>query len=468
MIRKRKIFSPLVFCAFAVLSVSAVAAECGIDYQMIVNMQRPERISYNVWDNIYGHQDYEERFVSGLGEESGGVIVVGEKYKSDQEFVDLVLAQINRRGRVEWQQIHAIPALVHVQKIVRLANHFAVMGETKDKQKESKQIWVGYFDSKGALVTQGTINREGLSLEGADLSADSTGENLVLAATAYDHKRKSKNGMLFRLNQKGAILETKTLKPGADNTLQSIRVLPDRGFIMTGQVQDDQGRAVGWLLRMDEDFNFRWQKQYPRGLSAELLSAVPYLQGYIAIAGRAKPLPGAGGLYSAWVMVVEDIDGDELWERYFRSSAMTEARDIIADKNGLLSVMINNKALKKKTNAEAEADEKAKSADDAEIISKNGETEEQTYESGDFVRLLSLNPRGLLLTSEDYFNAGGAVGNQLISARAGGERVIIGQTDALYQIEIKGQAEPDIIRSVNGWVLSAIPAESYVDPCIPK
>jgi hypothetical protein len=87
--------------------------------------------------------------------------------------------------------------------------------------------------------------------------------------------------------------------------------------------------------------------------------------------------------------------------------------------------------------------------------------------NGDYIRIVTLNPRGLLLSNDSFFNSGGVRAHKMIPPE-GPQRIIIGETDMLYQQEVKGQADPIIHRSLDGWVIQSVPTESFEDPCIPK
>ena len=81
------------------------------------------------------------------------------------------------------------------------------------------------------------------------------------------------------------------------------------------------------------------------------------------------------------------------------------------------------------------------------------------------MRLLTINPRGQLFISDEYFNGEAADAYQIIKSPSD-ERVLLGRTKMKYTIETPGEPEPKIIRSHEGWVLVGQAAEPYNDPCI--
>ena len=81
------------------------------------------------------------------------------------------------------------------------------------------------------------------------------------------------------------------------------------------------------------------------------------------------------------------------------------------------------------------------------------------------MRLLTLDPRGGILASDEYFSGEGAFAWQMIEGQLG-ERILIGGSKMVYRIEGKPGEEPVIKRSQDGWLAAATEPEPYEDPCV--
>ena len=186
-------------------------------------------------------------------------------------------------------------------------------------------------------------------------------------------------------------------------------------------------------MRLNEQAGVDWQRQYSRGIAAEINKSAELFGRYVIVAGVAKPSDGHDEGSAGWVMAIGADSGDIGWQRYYTGDADFSAEDLMINEDGLISVMLE------------------------------GQPNENFDQ--DYVRLLTINPRGQLFISDEYFNGEGTDGAQLISG-ANGERVIIGSTKMAYQIEDALTDNVQTVRSVEGWVLVGAASDPYSDPCI--
>ena len=152
-------------------------------------------------------------------------------------------------------------------------------------------------------------------------------------------------------------------------------------------------------------------------------------------------------------MVVGAVNGDIGWQRYFTGAHDYAARDLVASRDGLISLVLQGTAHKRRSHDPAPAVE-----DGAVPVEQDKKT--------DFVRMMTVNPRGGVFISDEYFNSEGARVHEMVVGPVG-ERIFIGESDMVYTTEPKTpNEEPVIIRSLDGWVAAAASAEPYVDPCL--
>lgn len=423
----------IVFIALFLLSSGpqgAQAQACVTDYELIFKMEDPEIGSYNVWDTVYGEQDKQERFVTGLVLENRNTLVVGERFVYEGGDVDLLLAEIDRRGRTVWEKEHKIAGLSDIRRVLKNGAGYVVLGNYTP-QKANRQVWLGVFDAKGELLSQKKISHPEGPLMAGDIVADHSGKGFLLAAARKNGEENTYNAILYGLSPKGNVLWDRAYMPGLDNQILGLSLDQDNKYIATGYIRGDDGRKNGWVVQVNSDGGIAWQRQYPRGRSAQLNIGRDFVGGYKIVGGLAYPSI-SGDPTGAWVMMVEGANGNVVWQRYYTGDLGYETRDIMVSKDGLFTVMAGGKKIKD--------------------------------EDAEYVRLLTVNSRGILYISDEYFNSEGAQGYQLLEGPAG-ERIIIGSTDMAFQIEKEGE-EPQKGQSKDGWIVAAPSMEIYKDPCV--
>ena len=127
----------------------AFAQACHLDEEVIYKLRAPTLGAYNIWDGAHGEEDSDETYVYGdLLPDTGHVIVTGERYASGSKNPKLIIAEIDRRGRLVWEGVHDIDKLSHVRKLMRLDEQVVVLGALSDGPR-SRAVWIGFFDLKG-------------------------------------------------------------------------------------------------------------------------------------------------------------------------------------------------------------------------------------------------------------------------------------------------------------------------------
>ncbi|HBR68903.1 MAG TPA: hypothetical protein DEA55_05960, partial [Rhodospirillaceae bacterium] len=105
----------------------ALAQQCQADAEVIVRMRKAEIGSYNVWDTVYGLRADIERFVGGTTSVAKNAVVAGERYFKVDADVTLVMAELDRRGRVIWEKEHDIKNLRKLVKFLPDKNGYIVL-----------------------------------------------------------------------------------------------------------------------------------------------------------------------------------------------------------------------------------------------------------------------------------------------------------------------------------------------------
>ena len=429
----------VVLAGFVVLGATgARAQDCTVQYEAIVNLRAPYTGSYNVWDTVYGEVATHEQFKSGIVLENGNLLVAGERIdpdKKDQK--SIMLAEIGRNGRVLWEARHSLAGLDEVVKIHPNSKGAIVLANVKP-EKERAHIWMGVFSPQGALLYQKRLKGGRAMLKAYDIEHAANGKSYILSAySEVPGSGEAGSTVLYRVTGKGGVISDHSFVIGSENAMHDIFVLENGELIGAGHIVGVDGRRNGWLIRLQDDFRMIWQKPYPRGAAAELVGVHPLAKGFMAAVGTA--LPVGDGLRAGWLMVVDENDGEIGWQRYFTEKLHFDGRDLLVNEDGIISVMLDG------------------------TTPEGSDVEEH-------VRLMTVNPRGRLFSSDEYFNGKGVDAFQLLPSD-GIERLVIGGTRIEHQIEaMQGPQKPGMegaktVKSSEGWVLAAPGADPYDDPC---
>lgn len=434
MIRRFFLVSALLFP----LTAHAAVRDCVVQKDLIFNMTKAEYGAYNVWDATYGEMNTDERFASAVIADNGNTVAAGEASSFGKTTKSVLLAEFDNRGRVVWESATPIANLSYVKKLLLAPDGFVVLGAAMNNDSRAYP-WIGFFDKSGKLKSQKNVTVDGKSsLVPDDMIARDNNAGFILSASAGDEKKELFHSSIYLLDAKGGVVSDHSYRPGLDNRILSLAPAGRDHYIAAGYLRSEDGRLGGWLLMLNRDASLVWQQQYPRGAAARLNGAVQMRDGIFLAAGETEPL--SGGTMAGWVMAVDANVGPTLWQRYYTTGGMDHsARGILVNAEGLASVMMQ---ASKPPNAEA------------------------TEDNQDFVRMLTVNERGVLFMSDEYFNAEGAEASQMIGGRAG-ERIVAGRTDMVYKIEPKpGEPVETLKHGWDAWVVAGAPMESFPDPCL--
>lgn len=417
----------------ALFPALAQAQRCETDYELIFEMRDAEIGSYNVWDTVLGEQDKQERFASAVSLGPQGTVVAGERFVFEEGDVKLVIVHVDRRGRLVWERAHGIKGLRKVIKILPVHEGYAVFGNRQGAGGRS-EIWVGFFGNEGRMINGRSIeSREG-GLNIHDVIKARDGSGFIVAASVEPSDGAAKPyGLFYKLDKTGGVLQDRSYVTGLENRILGLRALGNHDYVATGYIYGEDGRKTGWVIRLDRQGSIVWQRQYPRGRAAQLNVTHSLLNRFVVVAGDAHP--AGGGNIAGWVMALDPSNGNIGWQRYYSGELDYQVRDMVANEDGLISLLLDGDP-------------------------PDGETKK------DYVRLLTINPRGFLFIADEYFNAEGADAYQLILGPVG-ERIIVGRTKMVYRIEGQGESdEVELKRSLDGWLVAATATEPYKDPCL--
>lgn len=422
-------------------NMPARAQNCDLIYEMIVELREPKWGANNLWDTVYGEIDETEEFKGAVNSiDDRQIVAVAEVTKKDVTGKHLLVAEIDRRGRTVWEKHHKINGLERVIKILSDDKNYIVLAQTSNAN-DKKALWLGFFDKQGALIFSKAVSRKYETIEPKEFILTKDGKTLVLTAQrggVKGDKTLSTVFYWFSVSKK-AFYREREFSLGTENGVFGMRQSNDgKGYYAAGYIRGADTRMAGWVLKMNNDGGLMWQRQLSRGLGGRLYDISEFAQDrYLVVAGEAFPADESEKK-AAWVLAI-DKDGEKVaWQRYYRENHNMVGRALMAHDGGQISVLIDAK--------------------------DSGVEEEK-----DYVRLITLNPRGLVLDNETYFNAEGASAYGFIEG-ANLERVLYGYSDVEFQIEKENidmnDKEPVVKKkSRQAWLVAADAPNAYIDPC---
>ncbi len=420
-----------VFCsgllaAGVIANPSPVFAQaCDAPYEMITRLHHPEPGAFMVWNTLYGEEGRQEKFVSAIGRENGKVLAVGEVQVAKGVKPSLLLVEFDRRGRKIWEKTHAVSNLDEIVKILPYGEAGYVVLVNKKTSQKHEMMWMGFFDGKGKLTAGKNIQAKGVNLRANDLQPKVGGDGWampVLTSSQNDNGagNNQKNASVLILDKNGNQKNTRSYVLGKTTNINSLSVAKfdgdTFGYIATGYFENNNGKEIGWVLRLDEDLSIVWQKEFSRGVSAKVMYSVPDKDGDVYVAANI----GAADSDSdgVWFAKLDGASGNMPWQRYYMSENGAHhynVRGLNVNKDGLVALLMMAEAVDEDEQPQEGAPQKDK-------MSGFGITSES-----DYGHLLTLSPRGITLSGDAFYYGQGVSLSQLSESKDG-QRIIVGHS----------------------------------------
>ena len=435
-------FYALLFASIAiVMPQTSKAQQCEAHYEMVTKLHHPDPGSYTVWDSAYGKDQRDEAFVSvvNLGR---NVLAVGETRPTVGAAPSLMFVHFDHRGRKIREKYHKVSDLRGVVKMLRHGDGYLVMANRRKSQAHTA-IWLGFFDKDLALVSQKTIQDKSLDLSATDIAASADGQGWAVSVSAESvigegkNKTVRKSAFVYLLDKNGNDQFSRGYIMGKDSEILSLSVSKfedeTTGYIATGYFENNIGKQIAWVLRLNADLSLVWQKEYGRGLSAKLNVAVSYRDRYVLVFGDV--LPADSNPVGSWLMLLDGNNGEAMWQRYYHGETGHHdysAHGMYVNKDGLITLMMMARSKISVIDAVDMEEEEALPFDN-KIIPENM----------DYAHLLTLSPRGVTLSGDSYYYGRGVSVSQMIEGDDG-SRVMAGYA----HVRVKDKVE-DVVKVLN-------------------
>lgn len=453
----KKIFLlPLIVLPLLAGAAPARAQSCDTAFEAIITLHPPRLGVPTVWDAMYGKRDIMTQLASGVAKPEGTVMTLGRTLAKDSYVPqDLVLAEINRRGRVLNEKNYPVKNGESPVKLISLKDGYLAVGNIAG-DKGRRRVRLSWYGADGGYRHEKILQDEVYDYDALGLLAAADDAGFVTVIHAVNHGQESDhNGLLMRFAPDGREIWKRAYRPGIPNEIDGVITLDDGGYLAMGQIRLDDARMAGWVMKLGADGTVLWQRTYPRGRSS-MLSRATQVSSVAGQAGRGflvfgDTSPLDNGQDAAWLMAIDPL-GEPVWQRYFRQPDFAlSGFGLMRNEDGRIVVAMN-----------------------ASAAPGSGRR--------DHVRMLILSPRGVIVEDESYIEGVRAQGHDFVRG-VNGERVVTATVtsdsnpinrDLIGDDFIVAQAiSPDGTipggdpkeQVSRGWVFLATALDPYADPC---
>lgn len=421
------------------------AQECEFSQEEIVTLRSPSFDTPTVWSAFYGEDGLEQFSDIALGEE-GTYIAIGSYTQNEEDDVyKPFITKLDNRGRVIWENKEDVSFPKIAKKIHKRKTGYAVTGDIKNS-KSAEGIYIAFYSEDGKKIKQYPIFEAGYKVNVHDFAPSKSGKSYIISATREDvsqnkndtpsnRKKETKTEVvLYKITIEGKRIWRRQYSPGLSTALHSIELAGDGNYTLGGEIEIEDNRMAGWLVRVDENGALMWQRPYPRGAMAVIRDTYTHDDLSITITGQVRG--GGQREKSAWVMNVS-LDGTNNWQRYYSGDHDYNSASMIGYEDGRVSVLFDAR-------------------------SPQGIRQRSDVITRGHVSLATLSPRGYMMNLESYTDGQNTNGSVLNEGH-NGERMVVGVSQIAMPDDMNPNNPSPYI--FDGWIFAATGLDPYVDPC---
>ncbi len=429
------IFSPLI----ALAQGKANTQTCDITPMKIIELGEPDfkapiimESSYklsgikNILDADFAHNTIQNQ-------EFQNYVLLGNYSKEgDPSKTYPFLTVINQKGQVIWDALENSQFQLEAIQLLKNKYGYVVLGNIRHPTK-GRGFYLAQYSKLGKRLRQTPFYTAGFNSFAKSMTYTGDGKGYLVAIDRVSKDGK-KIATVYRVDAEGFSPWDKKYPMKGSSVFENIQLLRDKGYIVTGSVEQEDGRMAGWLFNMTELGIAGWQKTYVRGVNASLHQAVALKNGSYLLAGYTQSF--FGDKKTAWVMNVGE-NSVPLWQRFYTGNYDYNIKDLKVDSNNLITILMDAQPLSKK------------------------EKEDNIKRKGHLV-LLTLSPRGDVLYEDSFEGGDNSFATSLFKGKDT-EHIIMGMKQYLPPPDMMEQSDVQPINE--GWLLFSPSFSDYVDSC---
>ena len=412
---------------------------CAIVSEEIISLKAPDFETPTIWSAFYGEEGM-ERIADitpshSVDEDDKSLIVIGTYTKDqDDQIEKAFITKLDSRGRPVWENKEETTFNKRPQRILKADSGYAVLGDIEN-DKGAQGGYLAFYTKDGKRAAQYPILENGFALSVHDFAPSQTGKSYVIttsrSAISDRGEDKKTEGVLYKITTEGKRLWRRQYSPGLSTALYDIGLAPDGNYTLVGEIEQDNGRKAGWVVRVDGNGALMWQRPYPRGALARMMDSVTHDDLSISITGQVRGLREKNK--SAWIMTLRS-DGTVQWQRYYQGRHNFSAPSMIGHQDGRLSVLLNG-----------------------EVADRSNRSFDRGYAG-----LLTFSPRGYLMNLESFTDGQNA---QALRVKSGHieERLVVGYAQSMMPDGMDANKLSSYV--FDGWIFAATALDPFDDPC---
>ncbi len=426
----------------SVFSNQVFAQKCDAIYETITRLHHPDPGAFMVWNSVYGNEKHSTKFVFAIESSSktGNVIAAGEVKITSGVRPALLLVEYDRRGRKIWGKIYKVPYMEKVIKIASDGDGYVVVANISAPKKHN-EIWIGFIDGAGKLKSYKIIGDKKFDLFANDLQPKIGGGGWMLPVTAtINYKGEGytqKNSLIFILDNKGNKINSRSYILGVKTEMLGLTVsefdADNTGYIATGYFENNSGKNIAWVLRLNQDLSMVWQKEFSRGVSAKAVRSYSSGEGGVIVAGDVDSANSKSG--GVWLAKLGGVNGAIDWQRYYMSKEQTHTysvRGINVNNDGLIALLMKAEPIDK-----SYLDPKHDDEGEKDKMAGFGISDNSSYG-----HLITLSPLGVTMSGDAFYYGQESFLSSLSSDNSG-RRIMAGLAIVKPETEIKEDVKGD-------------------------
>ncbi|MCB9282318.1 MAG: T9SS type A sorting domain-containing protein [Lewinellaceae bacterium] len=297
------------------------------------------------WQNNFGGTGDEE-LVEMYPTNDGGFILFGYSSSNDNDVSgnhglrDFWIVKLDENRAIQWQKSYGGTQDDYcLEGKVTFDGGYVVIGSTYSPDGDVvghqgfEDLWIINLDQAGEVIWKKTIGTTKNDL-GYDVLPLQEG-GFILVGVFNDSSLTDNDVAVWKLNESGDILWTKSIGGSMLDELYNIERATDGGFILCGRTQSNDGDISGnhglddaWIVKLDQDGEIEWQKVMGGSNSDFAQKALALDDGGYLISGYSASEDGdvtvSKGKLDYW-MIRLDAAGNLIWQKSFGGSNLDVA-----------------------------------------------------------------------------------------------------------------------------------------------
>ena len=283
-----------------------------------------------VWDKTFGLSDNDVAY-SIIQIKDGGYAISGYTIFKNIGEADLYIIKLDEKGNRVWDKIFFGSKWDSARSIIQTEDEgYVISGYTWSKGSGKQDAWVIKLNNKGDMVWNKTFG--GYDDDMASSIIQTKNGDYVAVGWTMSKGSGKQDAWVIKLDEQGNIKWDKTFGGTNYDSARSIIQTEDEGYVISGYTwSKGAGKADGWIIKLDEQGNIKWDKRIGGSNGDDILSIIQAKDGdYIAVGETESK--GAGD-WDGWIIKLDE-QGNTKWDKTIGGSYCDSILSIIQTKDG--------------------------------------------------------------------------------------------------------------------------------------